>query len=540
MELLKKIDSLFPEEENVPQEFYFETPINQTEYLVNGKLRKWDGPVQQVLSPVYVKTSSGFSQKIIGSHPLLTKEESLIVLDAASNAYGDGRGSWPSMHVEERIEHLEEFSRQMKERKSEVVNLLMWEIGKSYPDSESEFDRTVDYIHSTIDALKSMDRDSSGFVIKEGIIGQIRRAPRGVVLCMGPSNYPLNETFTTAIPALIMGNTVVLKLPRPGSLIFYPLLEAFCKSFPEGVVNTIYGEGRKIINPLISSGKIDSLAYIGTSKVADALKRQHPKLNRLHCSFGLDAKNVAIILNDADLELTIKECITGALSYNGQRCTALKILFVHSEIVDSFTRQLAEAISKLEIGMPWKNNVFITPMSDPQKIEYLTELVDDAMAHGARIINEAGGTLNKTFFYPALLYPVHPEMRVYREEQFGPVIPVLSFDDIEEPIEYIVESNYGQQASIFGEDADTIANLIDTLVNQVARVNINGQCQRGPDSFPFTGRKDSAEGTLSILDALRTFSIESIVAAKETDANRAIIKKIVRENKSSFLSRIIL
>jgi len=540
MELLKKIDSLFPEEENVPQEFYFETPINQTEYLVNGKLRKWDGPVQQVLSPVYVKTSSGFSQKIIGSHPLLTKEESLIVLDAASNAYGNGKGSWPSMHVEERIEHLEEFSRQMKERKSEVVNLLMWEIGKSYSDSESEFDRTVDYIHSTIDALKSMDRDSSGFVIKEGIIGQIRRAPRGVVLCMGPSNYPLNETFTTAIPALIMGNTVVLKLPRPGSLIFYPLLEAFCKSFPEGVVNTIYGEGRKIINPLISSGKIDSLAYIGTSKVADALKRQHPKLNRLHCSFGLDAKNVAIILNDADLELTIKECITGALSYNGQRCTALKILFVHSEIVDSFTRQLAEAISKLEIGMPWKNNVFITPMSDPQKIEYLTELVDDAMAHGARIINEAGGTLNKTFFYPALLYPVHPEMRVYREEQFGPVIPVLSFDDIEEPIEYIVESNYGQQASIFGEDADTIANLIDTLVNQVARVNINGQCQRGPDSFPFTGRKDSAEGTLSILDALRTFSIESIVASKETDANRAIIKKIVRENKSSFLSRIIL
>lgn len=540
MKLLKKIDSLFPEEENVPQEFYFETPINQTEYLVNGKLRKWDGMVQQVLSPVYVKTSSGLSQKIIGSHPLLTKEESLIVLDAASNAYGDGRGSWPSMHVEERIEHLEEFSRQMKERKSEVVNLLMWEIGKSYPDSESEFDRTVDYIHSTIDALKSMDRDSSGFVIKEGIIGQIRRAPRGVVLCMGPSNYPLNETFTTAIPALIMGNTVVLKLPRPGSLIFYPLLEAFCKSFPEGVVNTIYGEGRKIISPLISSGKIDSLAYIGTSKVADALKRQHPKLNRLHCSFGLDAKNVAIILKDADLELTIKECITGALSYNGQRCTALKILFVHSEIVDSFTRQLAEAISKLEIGMPWENNVFITPMSDPQKIEYLTELVDDAIAHGARIINEAGGTLNETFFYPALLYPVHPEMRVYREEQFGPVIPVLSFDDIEEPIEYIVKSNYGQQASIFGEDADTIANLIDTLVNQVARVNINSQCQRGPDSFPFTGRKDSAEGTLSILDALRTFSIESIVAAKETDANRAIIKKIVRENKSSFLSRIIL
>jgi len=536
MKLMEKIDSLFPDEGDVPHEFDVETPINQTEYLVNGELRHWDGPVQQVLSPVFVRTSSGLSQKIIGSHPLLTEEESLIALNAASNAYGNGRGSWPAMHTEERIEHLEEFTRQMRERRSEVVNLLMWEIGKSYPDSVSEFDRTVDYIHETINALKSMDHDSSGFVIKDGIIGQIRRAPLGVVLCIGPSNYPLNETFTTAIPALLVGNTVVIKLPRPGSLILYPLLEAFQKSFPEGVVNTIYGEGRKIISPLISSGKINSLAYIGTSKVANALKRQHPKLNRLHCSFGLDAKNVAIILKDADLKLTIKECITGALSYNGQRCTALKILFVHSKIVDSFIKQLAETISKLEIGMPWENNVFITPMPDPQKIEYLTELVNDARDHGAEIINEAGGTVNKTFFYPALLYPVSPEMRVYREEQFGPVIPVLSFNDIEEPIKYIVESNYGLQASIFGKDTSMIANLIDSLVNQVARVNINSQCQRGPDSFPFTGRKDSAEGTLSILDALRAFSIESIVAAKNTDANRAIIKKIVRENKSTFLS----
>ncbi|MEG3225431.1 MAG: NADP-dependent glyceraldehyde-3-phosphate dehydrogenase [Methanobacteriales archaeon Met13] len=536
MKLRKKIDSLFPNEGDVPQEFDFETPINQTEYLVNGELRHWDGPMQQVLSPVCVRTSSGFSQKLIGSHPLLTEEESLIVLDAAVNAYDNGMGPWPAMHAEERIEHLEEFTNQMRETKREVVNLLMWEIGKSYQDSESEFDRTVDYIHDTIDALKDLDRDSSRFVIKEGIIGQIRRAPRGIVLCMGPSNYPLNETFTTVIPALAMGNTVVVKLPRPGSLILHPLMEAFQKSFPEGVVNTIYGEGRRIISPLISSGKIDSLAYIGTSKVANALKKQPPKLNRLHCSLGLDAKNTAIILPDADLKLTIKECITGALSYNGQRCTALKILFVHSKIIDSFLKQLAEAISKVKIGMPWKNDVFITPMPDLQIVEYLTELVNDAQSHGARIINEAGGTVNKTFFYPALLYPVNPKMRVYIEEQFGPIIPVLSFNNIKEPIQYIVESNYGLQASIFGKDAQIIANLIDTLVNQVARVNINSQCQRGPDSFPFTGRKDSAEGTLSVPEALRTFSIEAIVAAKETDANKVMIKKIVRENKSTFLS----
>jgi glyceraldehyde-3-phosphate dehydrogenase (NADP+) len=127
-------------------------------------------------------------------------------------------------------------------------------------------------------------------------------------------------------------------------------------------------------------------------------------------------------------------------------------------------------------------------------------------------------------------------MRVYHEEQFGPVIPVLPFDDIREPVEYMINSNYGQQVSVFGSDPDQIARLIDPLVNQVCRVNINSQCQRGPDSFPFTGRKDSAEGTLSVSDALRVFSIRTLVAAKQTGLNKQIITSIVQERKSKFLA----
>jgi glyceraldehyde-3-phosphate dehydrogenase (NADP+) len=127
-------------------------------------------------------------------------------------------------------------------------------------------------------------------------------------------------------------------------------------------------------------------------------------------------------------------------------------------------------------------------------------------------------------------------MRLDREEQWGPVIPVVSFGEIETPVRYLLESNYGQQVSVFGSDADTIADLVDPLVNQVCRVNINSQCQRGPDTFPFTGRKDSAEGTLSVSDALRCFSIRTLVAARETDLNKGILTRIVRERKSNFLS----
>jgi acyl-CoA reductase-like NAD-dependent aldehyde dehydrogenase len=152
------------------------------------------------------------------------------------------------------------------------------------------------------------------------------------------------------------------------------------------------------------------------------------------------------------------------------------------------------------------------------------------------VVNENGGESHESFVYPAIVYPVNKDMKLYREEQFGPVIPVVPFSDVEEPIEYLIDSTHGQQVSIFSNDAEEVAALIDPLVNQVSRVNINAQCQRGPDVFPFTGRKDSAEGTLSVVDALRSFSIRSLVATKLNENNKKLINEIIGEDSSNFLS----
>jgi acyl-CoA reductase-like NAD-dependent aldehyde dehydrogenase len=175
-------------------------------------------------------------------------------------------------------------------------------------------------------------------------------------------------------------------------------------------------------------------------------------------------------------------------------------------------------------------------LPEPQKPAYLKECIDDALANGAKVINENGGVMYESAVFPAVLYPVNEKMKLYREEQFGPLIPVLPFDDIETPIEYLIHSDHGQQVSLFSNDADELASLIDPLVNQVSRVNINSQCQRGPDIFPFTGRKDSAEGTLSVPDALRAFSIRTMVAVKQTEENKKLLNQIISEQKSNFLS----
>jgi glyceraldehyde-3-phosphate dehydrogenase (NADP+) len=521
------ISSLFPDEHGIPAEHRHQEPVIQKEYLINGQLRIWEGPMQEVLSPVCVRTASGVFRKAIGSCPVLTAKEAMEALDAAEHAYDNGRGLWPSMPVDGRIAHIGEFLRRMQEKKKDIIHLLMWEIGKSYGESEKEFGRTIGYAINTIEALKDLDRASSKFVVEQGIIGQIRRAPLGVVLCMGPFNYPLNETFTTLIPALLMGNTVILKPPKLGVLLHRLLLDAFRLSFPAGVVNTVYGDGREVITPIVSSGRINVLAFIGSSRVADILKSQHPQPHRLRSVLGLEAKNPAIVLPDADMGLTVTECVKGSLSFNGQRCTALKILFVHSRVAETFLDRFAAEIKKLKFGMPWEEGVAITPLPEEDKTDYLAGLVEDAKQHGARIVNEHGGAVNETFFYPALLYPVTHQMRIYHEEQFGPVVPVVPYNNIGEPIQYCIESSYGQQASIFGNDTGVIGNLVDVLVNQVCRVNINSMCQRGPDLFPFSGRKDSGEGTLSVMDALRVFSIRTIIAAREIEANRAILEEIV-------------
>lgn len=536
MTFKEHLNSIFVEEQKIPEEFKLKEEVHQREYLNNGQMHPWNGEVHTVLSPVCIKTANGLQRKVIGTYPLCDEKEAAAALDAAVKAYDNGRGEWPTMNVADRITCVEKFTHRIIEKKNEVVKLLMWEIGKSYADSIKEFDRTVEYIYATIDALKDLDRQSSKFSIEQGIVAQIRRSPLGVVLCMGPFNYPLNETFTTLIPALIMGNTLLFKPPKHGTLLHYPLLTAFRDCFPKGVVNTIYGRGNKIIPDLMKSGDINVLTLIGSSKVANELKKLHPKVNRLRAILGLDAKNAAIITSKADISLSVQETVLGSLSFNGQRCTALKIIFIHRSLADRFLTELSDAVSKLKFGMPWEAGVSLTPLPEPHKPAYLKECIDDAVEKGAHVVNENGGTSNESFVFPAILYPVSKGMKLYTEEQFGPVIPVVPFDDLEETIAYLIESTHGQQVSIFSDDDEEVAKLIDPLVNQVSRVNINCQCQRGPDVFPFTGRKDSAEGTLSVIDALRSFSIRSLVATKLNDSNKHLINEIVDSHSSNFLS----
>ena len=511
----------------------FQNPIHSNKYLVNGVLKHWTGAKAEVYSNIYYENGA---PTLLGSVPDMDTEAANEAINSAVAAFDKGKGDWPTMKVKDRIACMNTFVEKMRPHREEVVRLLMWEIGKTKNDACKEFDRTIDYILDTIEAYKKLDRKSAKFDNESGILAHIRRSPLGVVLCLGPYNYPLNETFCLLIPALIMGNTTIFKPAKLGVLLITPLLKAFQESFPPGVVNIVFGRGRKIAAPIMQTGFVDVLALIGHSSSAVALQDEHPFKNRLRLILGLEANNPAIILPDTDLDLVVQECISGTLSYNGQRCTALKVLFVHADIVDEFNKRFAEAVDALKFGLPWEDNVFLTPLPEKNKPAYIDGLIKDAVSKGAKILNKRGGELSENYCYPAVLYPVSTDMKVFQEEQFGPVIPIISFTTIDEPLDAIAASQYGQQVSLFGKDTKQLGPLIDILANLVCRVNLNSACQRGPDIYPFTGRKNSAVGTLSVFDALRSFSIRSFVATKDNEYNKEILEKLLASKDSNFIT----
>lgn len=519
--------AIFPTAAEIPAALRLPAAVELRQYLCDGRLHTWSGPSCEVYSPLYVRDpaqSPGgeLVPRRLGSYPRMGESQALAALAAAQRAYDQGLGHWPLLPLKRRLLMLEQLATRLRPLRQEVVRLLVWEIGKGQAEAEMEFTRTLDYIDATLAAGREMAQQSEP-VRHRGVLAWLGRAPLGVALCLGPSNNPFYETFTLLIPALLMGNTVVYKPPRQGVLLHGGLAEIFQHCLPAGVVNTIFGEGEEVLPPLLRTGQIEVLAFIGPRRVADKLRRLHPEPGRLRCLLGLEAKNGAIILDDADLEGAVAECLLGALAFNGQRCTALKMLWVEEGIKPRFLARLATAMAGLTMGLPWQPGVRITPLPEPARVDYLRGLLADALAKGAEILNQGGGRHCHTFMTPALLYPVDASMRLYHEEQFGPLVPVASFSDPAQPINWLKESAFGQQVSIFGRDQRRLAALARPLLNQVCRVNINCKCRRGPDSLPFSGRKDSAQGTMSVAEALRAFSIDTMAVVRENEENRRLL-----------------
>ncbi len=321
----------------------------------------------------------------------------------------------------------------------------------------------------------------------------------------------------------------------------------------------------------MESGDIDGLAFIGGTGAADKLIGQHPRPHRLKLFLQLEAKNMAIVMKDMvkkdgssssssySTETMLDEIITGSLSYNGQRCTALKIIFVPRGYGKMIAEGLAKRVDVMPKGMPWelhgddkKKYSSITPLPNGKRVSYMKELLGDALVKGATLANMNGGSImddhvchasstdsvsnisSSTLMVPAVLYNIDPTMKLYHEEQFGPIVPVVEYDSIDEVIQYGLQGEYGQQVAIFTNDAnEDLVTMVDAFSTVYGKININGQCGRSPDSVPFSARRSSGLGVMSIEDALREFSVPTVVSYKH-EGSAAMVANL--KERSHFMS----
>lgn len=239
----------------------------------------------------------------------------------------------------------------------------------------------------------------------------------------------------------------------------------------------------------------------------------------------------------------------GALSFNGQRCTALKLFYAPKQYGSKFAELMAKRVESKTVGLPWQtwptegggspSYSSITPLPGKNRIDYMRQLIDDAVAKGAKIMNKDGGTIiggsESTLMVPAVLYPVTPEMKIYHEEQFGPIVPITTYDSLDTIIENGRDGIYGQQVSIFLSDkeVDAATDLLDKFSSIFGKININSQCGRSPDTLPFSGRRSSAMGVMSVKDALKEFSIPTVISYQDNPINAGILQEM--EESSKFL-----
>lgn len=528
--------SLFPEVP--PAKVRIDPAQHAPRWLVDGELRAFGGPAREVRSRVATRTGATLNTTLLGHEAQLTADDAKLAVAAAQRAWNNGEGEWPSAHVETRIAAVERFAAAVEAKTDEIATLLMWEIGKPWASSRDEVTRSVDYIRNTIVELQRLRQHDLS--VQLGTAGgkmhfaRTHRRALGVVLCVAPFNYPVNEFLTTVIPALLMGNVVIAKTPRFGVLANLVLLDAFRDCFPKGVVSLLPGDGRVVIPAVMSAteqdvagnptGVVHVLAFIGSEGAANAIMRAHPTPITLHKILGLGAKNPAVVLPDADLDAAATAIVKGGLGFNGQRCTAEKIVFVHRSVADAFTAKVAARVDALKAGMPWDEGVGITPLPEDTKLETMRALIDDAVSKGATVVNANGGRGAFSLMRPAVVAGVKPGMRLLHEEQFGPIIPISTFDDAEAVLDWQRRSPFGQQAAVWGK-AETARAFVRKFTRFVARVNLNDVCQRGPDSFGFSAADKSGFGTLSLKEALLSFSRPVLVQAQEQTVLDAFLSR---------------
>ncbi|WP_305852452.1 NADP-dependent glyceraldehyde-3-phosphate dehydrogenase [Halobacillus salinarum] len=439
----------------------------------------------------------------LGNISLMSKEDVDRAIDQAS----DVQKNWKEIDLHTRARILHQWADNLVDKQLIIADMISHEVGKGMSSAKKEVLRTADLIRYTAEeGLRSHGDLMRGDSFKGGPsskLAMVEQEPLGVVLAISPFNYPVNLAASKIAPALITGNAVVFKPASQGSLSGKLMIEALNDTdLPEGTVQLITGKGSEIGDFLVTHPKINMVTFTGSTQTGQAISQQ---TKMVPVVLELGGKDPALVLKDADLDLAVKQIVSGAFSYSGQRCTAIKRVLVQDEVAEELVQKLKEAINNLSVG-DYQQESDISPLINTRAADYVEELIDEALQKGAHAVT--GNKREANVIHPTLLDQVNEDMRVAWEEPFGPVLPVIRVQNEEEMVKLANLSEYGLQASIFTKDTQKAIKLGSQL--EVGSVQLNAKTERGPDHFPFIGAKSSGLGSQGIRRSIESMTRDKL------------------------------
>lgn len=384
----------------------------------------------------------------------------------------------------------------LEEQKEELATLITKEVGKSYREATGEVNKTIEAMKQfsgeatrmTGETIPSHDASIFGYTIRE---------PLGVVGVIAPYNFPLGIGIWKIAPAIIAGNTVVFKPASNTSLISVKLIELFIEAgVPEGVINMVTGPGGVIGNAIGNHPKIKAVSFTGSTDVGLALgKAVTSRGAKMQAEMG--GKNPSIVLEDANLDEVVENIVISSFLDNGQRCTGTSRLIVMRPIVKTLIEKLVTRLEKLVIADGFTEGVDNGPVIDESQLNTYKHYVKSALDEGATL--EYGGEqllengLDKGYFVaPTIFSNVTPDMTIYCEEIFGPVIGVTAVDTFEEAITLANENEFGLSSTVYTNDLQKAFEFVKRIESGVTHVNVPSNYFE--NQYPFGGKKASSIG----------------------------------------------
>lgn len=442
-------------------------------------------------------------EEVIGEVGMAENEDVKSAINSATEAFK----TWPNVSIEQKSDMARKAAEKLKPRIEELTSLFVRESGKTLIEAKIDIQRSIQVIEETPDALEDWykEQDLSNEVQKVKLL----RRPRGVTAIITPWNSPVILTIKRVIPAILSGNTVVVKPATNCPLTISHFLEALAESFPPGVVNIVTGSGQKVGNVLATDPQIKTISFVGgTDTGKEIMELSSSTLKKLHLELG--GNDPAIILDDALLDdENITKIKNGILRNAGQVCSAIKRIYVHHTKYDELIKKLSASFSRVIVGEGIHPETTMGSMNNRNQLTYVQELIEDSIKNGAKV-EHFGIKLNKekwdkgNFMLPTIVTNVTQNSRIVQEEQFGPVIPILKFTNESEVIEQANDTVYGLRASIWTEDIDRALEMSKSI--EAGAVFHNNHTVFSDLRLDFPGVKESGIGIETLHNGFEHFT----------------------------------